>query len=137
MPELSHEPRLIDSSVWIRADRKGHEALKQRLRTLIIAGSAWICWPIRAELLMGVKSRREWTALEERLAALEHAPLNEETWRRAARLGHSLARGGQSVPLSDLLLAAAAIERDLVLWTVDADFKRIASVAPLRLDWSG
>ena len=75
MPAVDLRPRLIDSSVWIRADRKAHWALKNRLSELLVAGSVWICWPIRAELLIGVKTPERWATLNEQLAALEQAPI--------------------------------------------------------------
>ena len=92
-----------------------------------MAGSLWICWPIRAELLIGVKTSERMAILNEQLAALEQAPI----------LGHQLARKGQSVPLPDLLIAATALLHVLPLWSVDSDFKRIVAVAPLDLDLFG
>jgi predicted nucleic acid-binding protein len=123
--------------VWIRADRKGHEALNARLSELLVAGFVWICWPIRAELLIGVKTPERWAILDEQLAALEQAPLSDQTWAQTARLGHQLARKGQSVPLPDLVIAATALIQGLTLWSVDSDFRRIAAVAPLNLDRFG
>lgn len=137
MPAANAGARLVDTSIWIRADRKGHGALKSRLAELTISGAAWICWPIRVELLIGVKTPDRWATLDEQLAALRHVPVTDETWHRAARLGHDLARRGQTVPLSDLLIAAAAMDLNLPLWTADTDFKRIAAVALLNLDWFG
>ena len=137
MLALDLGPRLIDTSVWIRADRKGHDAMKDRLRELLIAGSVWICWPIRAELLIGIKTSERMAIINEQLAALEQATILDQTWNRAARFGHQLARKGQSVPLPDLLIAATALLHDLPLWSVDSDFKRIVAVAPLDLDLFG
>lgn len=137
MPAVDLGPRLVDTSVWIRADRKGHEALKDRLKELLVADFVSICWPIRAELLIGVKTPERWAILDEQLAALEQVSMTESTWSRAARLGHELARKGQSVPLPDLLIAATALLQGLTLWSVDSDFKRIAAVAPLDLDLFG
>lgn len=137
MPAVDPGPRLIDTSVWIRADRKGHEAVKSRLQELLVAGFVWTCWPIRAELLIGVKTVERWAILDEQLAALEQVSITESTWARAAHLGHELARKGQSVPLPDLLIAASALLHGLTLWTVDSDFKRIAAISPLKLDVFG
>lgn len=137
MPAVDVGPRLVDTSVWIRADRKGHEAIKDRLKELLVADFVSICWPIRAELLIGVKTPERWAILDEQLAALEQVSMTESTWSRAARLGHELARKGQSVPLPDLLIAATALLQGLTLWSVDSDFKRIAAVAPLDLDLFG
>jgi len=83
MPALDLGPRLIDTSVWIRADRKGQDALKDRLRELLVAGSVWICWPIRVELLIGVKTSERWAIINEQLAVLEQVPLLDQTWERA------------------------------------------------------
>jgi len=137
MPVVDLGPRLIDTSVWIRSDRKGHGALRDGLKELLMASFVSICWPIRAELLIGVKTPERWANLDEQLAALEQVLITEVTWSRAARLGHELARKGQSVPLPDLLIATTAFQHGLPLWTVDSDFKRIAAVAPLHLDLFG
>ncbi len=137
MPVVDLGLRLIDTSVWIRSDRKGHEVLRDRLKESLVASFVSICWPIRAELLIGVKTPERWTSLDEQLAALEQVSITEITWSRAARLGNELARKGQSVPLPDLLIATTALQHSLPLWTVDSDFKRIATVAPLYLDLFG
>lgn len=134
MPESDRTLRLVDTSVWIRADRPGHESVRSRLRRLMGEGRVAICWPIRVELLVGVKIRERWVALDEQLSALDHLPVTDATWHQAARIGHDLARRGQTVPLPDLVIGAAAIEHGVALWTVDGDFRRIAKVASLTLD---
>jgi predicted nucleic acid-binding protein len=78
MPAVDLGPRLIDTSVWIRADRKTHDAVRHRLKELLVAGFVHICWPIRAELLIGVKTPERWATLNEQLGALEEAPLSDE-----------------------------------------------------------
>lgn len=126
--------RLIDTSVWIRADRKRDSQVSERLKTLLRLGAARVCWPVRAELLVGVKDEQQWATLDDSLSAIDHVPVTENTWRLASKSGWKLARRGQTVPIVDLIIAAAAIEADLVLWTVDSDFDRIADVSPLQLD---
>ena len=135
--KYSQIPRLVDSSVWIRADRRRNEAVRNRLVALIGGGLTSICWPIHAELLVGVGDERQRKSLDERLSALDHIPVGEQTWSHAAEIGWRLSRLSQSVPMLDLVIAAVAIESNLILWTVDTDFKRVAATAPLRLDLFG
>jgi len=113
MPVVDVGPRLIDTSVWIRSDRKGQEVLRERLKELLVAGFVSICWPIRAELLIWVKTLERWASLDVQLAALEQVSITDATWSRAAGLGHELARKGQSVPLPDLLIATTALQHGL------------------------
>ncbi|MDH5668187.1 MAG: PIN domain-containing protein [Nitrospira sp.] len=137
MPAGDLTPRLVDTSVWIRADRKGQDVLKARLVEMLIAGSVWICQPIRTELLIGVKTPERWGILDKQLSALEQAPLTDQIWERAARIGQQLARKGQSVPLTDLVIAATALHYGLTLWSVDGDVQCIQKVVPLNLDRFG
>ena len=129
--------RLIDTSVWIRADRKKQKEFQQRLKGLVIAGTAYICWPIHVELLIGAKDQDSFSSLDEQLSVLPHLPMTDKTWRESANIGWKLARSGQTVPPIDLLIAATAIEHDMILWTVDSDFKRVGAVVDLRADWFG
>ena len=135
--QIDEAVRLIDTSVWIRSDRKRDAAMKERLKALINAGSARICWPVHTELLIGVKDEEQWTIVNEGLSAIEHVQVSDSTWRQASAWGWKLARRGQTAPLVDLLVAAAAVEANLILWTVDSDFDRIASISGLRLDRFG
>jgi hypothetical protein len=124
---------LVDTSVWIRADRRSEAKTRQHLQSLIAEDRVWTCWPVRAELLIGEKKAERFAILDEQLAALAHAPVTEDAWRLAARVGSDLARTGRTVPMTDLVIAATAIQAGIPLWTVDADFERIASVSPLLL----
>lgn len=129
--------RLVDTSVWIRADRKKQKELQERLKRLIVAGTAHICWPVRVELLIGAKDEERFQSLDEQLSVLPHLAITDQTWRESARVGQKLARSGQTVPLIDLLVASVAIESGMTLWTVDSDFERIEAVTKLRTDWFG
>ena len=129
--------RIVDTSVWIRADRKKKSEFQHRLKALVVAGTAHICWPVRVELLIGSKNDERFQTLDEQLSILPHLPITDIAWRESARIGQKLARSGQTVSLVDLLIAAAAIEANMTLWTVDGDFKRVAAVTDLHVDWYG
>lgn len=136
-PDPQVDIRVVDTSVWIRADRKKQDDFRERLKALVVAGAAYMCWPVRVELLIGAKDEDKFQALDQQLSVLPHLSMTERTWRESARIGRKLARSGQTVPLIDLLIASAAIEAGMILWTVDSDFKRIEGVAGLRVDWYG
>ena len=139
MADPRAEPLLVDTSIWIRADRtrQKQKGIQERLKTLVVSGSAHICWPIRTEILIGARDAAKFESLDQQLSALPDLPIVDQTWREAARLGRELARKGQAVPLIDLLVASIAIESGITLWTIDSDFRRVQSVRELRVDWSG
>ena len=137
MADPRAELRLVDTSVWIRADRKRRSPLQERLKGFIISGAAFICWPVRAELLIGARDEARLETLDDQLSALPHLAVTEETWRQGSRIGRSLARTGKTVPLVDLLIASIAMGSGMTLWTVDLDFERIEGVSDLDVDWFG
>ena len=91
--------------------------------------SAVVCGPVLAELLGGMPVERRdelWHALE----ALPWAELDRPAWRRVGELAHELRASGESVPLTDLAIAVAAVSAGASLWTHDSDFDRLRSALP-------
>lgn len=84
-----------------------------------------VCGPVAAELLAGTaQERREelWGVL----ARLRWADLDRTAWRRIGELATDLRAAGTSVPLTDVMIAVAAIDAKAELWTRDSDFRHIA-----------
>jgi predicted nucleic acid-binding protein len=124
---------LVDSSLWIeyykptgRPPRR--EAVRTALAQDLIATTAMIV----VEVLQGASTSEEYSDLGEDFAGYHWLDVTRETAERAARMGFDLRRRGQSVPSTDLLIAAAALEHGCQLWHLDEHFERIAKVAPLR-----
>ncbi len=124
---------LIDTSVLKRI---GHPDVRARIQPLAIRGEiarASIC-----DLEVGYSARNgdEWTQL---IDALSPFPVVETTAahvRRALQTQHLLAQRsqrGRKIP--DLLIAAAAEERGLVVLHYDADFDLIAGITGQATDW--
>jgi predicted nucleic acid-binding protein len=84
------------------------------------------------ELLVGAKDMEAFGRLSVLFAALPDVEVGPAVWEAAAKLGFDLRRRGTTVPLPDLLVAAAALGAGLEVWHVDEDFERIRAVAPLR-----
>ena len=58
----------------------------------------------------------------------------ENHWQRAARMGFQLRREGITVPFTDLLIAAVALESGAVLLHRDRHFDYIASQSTLKVE---
>ncbi len=127
---------LIDTSIWIEVLPPGRAAqdLRERVRTLVAAQQALTTGVVRQELLHGARNEAEYGELADALDALPMLPTDEETWRRAARLGYELRRRGLTIPSTDLLIAAVAIQANAVLIHRNRHFDTIASHFPLRVE---
>ena len=74
----------------------------------------------------------EYERLASALDALPQLDMTPEVWREAERLGFRLRRSGVSVPVTDVLIAASALEHECVLLHRDRHFALIARHAPLK-----
>jgi predicted nucleic acid-binding protein len=80
---------------------------------------------IIAEVLQGTANPREFGEYQAQMRALHYVATPRETWEHAARISFDLRRIGQTTQLSDLVIAAAAIENNLSVYTIDSDFDRV------------
>lgn len=116
---------LADTSIWIDFARQGARGKAAAMRGLLDAGEVVTCGPVAAELLAGSDgevAERMWLTL----SSLPWAALHPDSWRRVGYLARSLRREGETLPLTDLVIAVAAAESGHALWSLDSDFQRIA-----------
>ncbi len=120
---------LVDSSIWIEIARGATADLKQAMAA---AGEPLaITEPIVGEVLAGAHDP---DAVEARLASVNLRALDpSRDYRDAAMLYRACRRRGMTIrSLTDCLIAAVALRYGDVVAHRDADFERIAEVAPLR-----
>jgi predicted nucleic acid-binding protein len=120
---------LADTSVWIRYLRRGDDQDSRDLHRLIEGRSVLACGPVLAEIVSGTppEAREE---VSSAFRALEWAEIDVAAWRVAGEAAYSLRRGGRTVALVDLVIAAAALRAEASVWTRDRDFERIRDVLP-------
>jgi predicted nucleic acid-binding protein len=118
---------LPDTSVWIDFARRGDAGKAADLRDLLDGGEVSTCGPVAAELLAGAEGDVA-ERISVTLASLPWANLSPVAWRDAGVAARRLRKTGQTVPLTDLAIAVAATHARHVLWSFDADFKRIQPV---------
>ena len=80
---------------------------------------------VLAELLQGCRTPSERDTLSNALLALPYYEVTQSTWSQTGDLSAHLLRRGVTLPLSDLIIAALAIERDCRIYSLDTHFKKI------------
>jgi predicted nucleic acid-binding protein len=118
---------LPDTSVWISYFRGRSGVEGDHLEALIEAGEVTICGPVFAELLGGAGDAQR-TAIVDTVGDLPWAGLDHVAWRDVGTVARRLRLAGETLPLTDLAIAVAAVRAGHALWSFDADFDRIAPV---------
>jgi predicted nucleic acid-binding protein len=123
---------LVDTSVWIRFFRQPDSQEARTLDLLLAAGPVATCLPIRAEVLSGAPTRREFDRLRDLFGALALLDLPSNAWLMVEEHRFLLARRGFQASLVDVLIALTAAQHQAELWTLDDDFRQIATAIPFR-----
>lgn len=128
---------LVDSSVWIAAFRRPGSRAFRRLEE-IVEVEACTCGVIVQEVLQGVDDPHILWELDLRLALLTYLETTREIHRAAVDLFRRSRRRGIAVHTVDALIMATAIWHEVPVFTLDADFTRVARLERgLKLHSSG
>ncbi len=116
---------VADTSVWIPFFNEPDSEEKRELDALIDADRLVMVGVVLAELIQGCRAAKEAETVTSRLAGLRFIETAFPTWRRAGEISFGLRRRGVTVPLSDLVIAALALEHHLDVYTVDPHFEKV------------
>jgi len=133
--ESPHLILLVDTSVWIdffRGRSVSHVAALER--TIQAGDDVCICGLILTEVLQGIKSDVDYRKTATYFKSLIFLPMRYPTFVRAAEIYRRLRRNGVTVrrPI-DCVIAATAIEHDVLLLHNDRDFDPIEEYAGLKV----
>lgn len=115
---------LIDSTVYIDALRSG----KDPVRIFAVEfelGLVFTCGIVTCEVLRGIRDTRVFDRMESFFGLIHTIEFDAALWRASYLLAWKLDRGGSVLPLSDILIASAALREDATLITVDKHFQSI------------
>lgn len=115
---------VVDTSVWIEADRRPVGPVPNALRSLGEADEIVLALPVRLELAAGVASRNRKVFLH-RLSGLPVVIPSEDTWKLVESWIPVAADKGHRFILADLMIAALAQEIGALVWSLDEDFQRM------------
>ena len=133
---MPNETYLVDTSAWLFALRKdANPAIKSRLDALLREDAIAIIGIVKLELLGGTRIREEFSRLKRRLDALPYVSMEEPLlWDLASEMAFNLRRKGLTIPYTDILIASAAINEDVILLHADIHFDQVARHSRLRVE---
>ena len=125
---------IIDTSAWIMFFRKGknNKQVADEVERLIIEELAYYTEPVYIELVVGAGARSRIRELEKNFGALPIFKAGEKEWLQAWKIAFSLRTKGLRVDIVDLIVAAAAINKDVAVFHHDKHFRMISGIAPLK-----
>ncbi len=124
-------PVLIDSSLWIEYYHpRGDPSVRSAVTKAVAADQVVTVAIVVAEVAQGARTKRDLDLILGDLGACPMVSLDSEVTRVAASLLFALGRAGSKAPVSDALIAAAALVAGAELWHLsDEHYERLGAVA--------
>jgi predicted nucleic acid-binding protein len=124
---------LIDTCIWVGFFNRNQSNVRRTVDLLLDDDRAAITEMILAEVLQGFRrdEQADWVA-----ASLKGLHDLEPAWndrRVAAKPGRQLVANGHRLPLTDLAIAAIALQNDCAVLTIDPHFDLIANLKRFQL----
>ena len=89
---------------------------------------------ITLEIISGARTPEEYRRLEDRFNALETIDSDAAMWQAACALGFTIRRKGLTVPHTDVLIAACALESDSIILHADRHFDLMAMHVGVKVE---
>lgn len=119
---------IVDTSAWVDYFNKPDSAIGNSVEQMLIEGKAVIGGVILTELLQGAKIKKEFDAILEGMLSLPILGPTLNTWVEAGRISFKLRRQGVTIPTTDLIIAALALENNCMVLTLDSHFQQIPGI---------
>ena len=123
---------VVDTSVWIEYFRSRDTKIVKTLHHLLDNEFIFLPRVVYLEILNGA-GRKNISTLRRVLSALPVLEIEKSTWGITEQWIEESSKKGQRFGVVDLLIAALAKENKSSTWSLDADFKRMASLDFVRL----
>lgn len=120
----------IDTSCWIPFFRGKKGPVTDKVRSLLQDSEVDIGVDgiVLAELLQGVKTKKERSQLQHYLSGLPLLKTKKDIYIKAGKMNAALRRKGISVPITDAIITATALTYGAVVITIDEHFTHFAGL---------
>lgn len=122
----------VDTCVWASFFSKPNSSEKRAVSTLLRLDRVALVGPIVAEVLLGIRRCDQADWVGSRMKLSHYVEADWDDWRSAAELGRDLAALGHRLPLSDLLVAAVALDLGGSVYSTDPHFNLIPDLKRFR-----
>lgn len=116
---------VVDTSVWINYLRNPQSDSGRVMDSLLFRGEVLMVGMVLSEVLQGARTSSGLATLRDRLTALEFLEVTLETWIKVGEIALELRRLGSPVPLTDLTIAAVAMQHNQPVYALDQHFQRV------------
>ena len=125
---------LVDSSIWIEFFRRPDAPVSLVLDQLLAHRLVCTTGLVKAEVVPGARSKRDFRRLRSLFDALPLAPERDGFWTHLIRFRYHLhMKGILGIGIPDLIIATVAIQNRKLVFTADEDFPRMIPHVPVRL----
>ena len=132
--DVARATHLADTSAFGRFQRP---EVREAALPMVASGQVALCAPVIYELGFSARNAADYDEIMTRTAAFEVAPTSDGDLERALAIQRQLVRRGhhRAVSLVDMLVAAIAESRDLIVLHYDADFDLVAEITGQPTQW--
>ncbi len=132
--DVARATHLADTSAFGRFQRP---EVREAAIPIVASGRVALCAPVIYELGFSARNAADYDEIMMRAAAFEVAPTSDGDLGRALAIQRQLARRGhhRAVSLVDMLVAAIAENRGLIVLHYDADFDLISDITGQPTEW--
>ena len=122
---------LIDTSAWIDYlhDDELMTPVGREVDALMSERRVVTTGMVVAEILQGADDEGDYVGLSRTVGRLPFIEVDKDVWLTAARWSYELKRKGLTTPLSDLVIAAAAVSGGHEVYATDPHFERVDGLA--------
>jgi hypothetical protein len=116
---------IADSTAWIDFWRRPSSEAAEILERLLRGRRVALVGIVLSELQRGLRSESERDRANGMLDGLPYIEMTRDLWERAGVIAQELDAQGLSIPITDVCVAAIAIEGNHEVFTRDKHFERV------------